>query len=472
MRQLRSAWSQCGAVGRLTIGRSLTGCPTRGWVLPIALAAVAANCYSQTPERWNLFYQATSIGQNHDSFFSLYEGPNSLSPLPENRVSLTTTLFFGLRLATNTQLYFDPEVAGGKGFSDVTGVANFPNGEIPRVDIATPKPYLARLYVTQDFGFGSEKEQFSSAENQLAGERPLIRYSVTVGRFTVTDFFDNNRYSHEPRTQFMGWAVMYNGAWDYPADVHGYTWGWVHEFHARNWSVRYANAAEPRVANGLRFDHRLLRNHANLFEGEVRYNVRTHPGAVRLLGFMHYTNSGTYADAIRLGEQTGTTPDITATRRNGTLKYGSGLNFEQEISKDLGVFGRLGWNDGKTETFAFTAIDRLASFGLSLNGTRWKRKKDTAGSAFTVSGLSGVHALYLARGGLDFIIGDGALRYGTEKVWESYYSARVMEGFFATIDVQRIVNPAYNQDRGPLWVGSLRLHVELNKDRFLKRTRP
>ena len=332
------------------------------------MVAVAANCYPQTPERWNLFYQATSIGQNHGSFFSLYEGPNSLSPLPENRVSLTTTLFFGLRLATNTQFYFDPEVAGGKGFSDVTGIANFPNGEIPRVDTATPKPYLARLYVTQDFGFGSEKEQFSSDENQLAGERPLIRYSVTVGRFTVTDFFDNNRYSHEPRTQFMGWAVMYNGAWDYPADVHGYTWGWVHEFHARNWSVRYGNAAEPRVANGLRFDHRLLRNHANLFEGEVRYNLRTHPGAVRLLGFMHYTNSGTYADAIRLGEQTGTTPDITATRRNGTLKYGSGLNFEQEISKDFGVFGRLGWNDGKTETFAFTAIDRLASFGLSVHG--------------------------------------------------------------------------------------------------------
>ena len=107
-----------------------------------------------------------------------------------------------------------------------------------------------------------------------------------------------------------------------------------------------------------------------------------------------------------------------------------------------------------------------------LTGTRWKRKDDTAGSAFTVSGLSGVHALYLARGGLDFIIGDGALRYGTERVWESYYSARVMEDFFATIDLQRVVNPAYNQDRGPLWVASLRLHLELSKDRFLPRKRP
>jgi carbohydrate-selective porin OprB len=265
---------------------------------------------------------------------------------------------------------------------------------------------------------------------------------------------------------------MYNGAWDYPADVHGYSWGWVHEFHARNWSVRYGSAAEPRVANGLRFDRRLLRNHANLFEGEARFALRSRPGVVRLLGFLHRTNSGTYADSIRLGEQTGTIPDITATRRNGTLKYGAGMNFEQEITGNFGIFGRVGWNDGKTESFAFTAIDRLAGLGGSFNGARWKRKADTAGSVFTLSGLSGVHALYLARGGLDFIIGDGALHYGLEKIWETYYRAQVVPGVFTTIDVQRIVNPAYNQDRGPLWVGSLRLHVELSKDRFVSRSRP
>ena len=449
-------------------------------VLPISMMTAAAICCAQTgqqdpapaaeaPERWNLFYQATSIGQHHGTFPSAYEGPNSLRPQPESNVSLTSTLFFGFRPARNTQFYFDPEIAGGKGFSDVTGIANFPNGEIPRVATATPKPYLARLYVTQDFGFGPETEKVSSEENQLAGERPLTRYSITLGRFTVTDFFDNNRYSHEPRTQFMGWGVMYNGAWDYPADVHGYSWGWVHEFHARHWSLRYGSAAEPRVANGLRFDHRILRNRGDMLEGEARYTLGGHPGAVRLLGSLNHANSGTYADAIRLSEQTGRAPDITATRRNGTLKYGTGVNFEQEITKDFGIFGRLGWNDGKTESFAFTAIDRLASIGGSIAGTRWKRKDDTVGSAFTTSGLAGIHAEYLARGGLDFIIGDGALRYGAEKVWESYYSARMIQGFFTTIDVQRIANPAYNRDRGPVWVGSLRLHLELGKERFAAR---
>src|SRR5205085_2120774 len=154
------------------------------------------------PERWNLYFQATSIGQYHGAFRARYSGPFSLANHPEAEVSLTSTLFLGVRLAKNTQLYFNPEVAGGRGFSATNGIANFPNGEMPRVATATPKPYLARLYVTQDFGFGDSLEHVDSDANQLAGSRPMTRYSITAGRFTVTDFFDNNQYTHDPRTQF------------------------------------------------------------------------------------------------------------------------------------------------------------------------------------------------------------------------------------------------------------------------------
>ena len=414
-------------------------------------------------ERWNLLFQATSIGQYHGSFRSPYSGPFSLQGHPEAEASLTSTLFFGLRIASNTQLYFDPEIAGGRGFSGTNGLANFPNGEMPRVATATPKPYIARLYVTQDFGFGSEREAVESDENQLAGSRPMTRYSITVGRFTVTDFFDNNRYSHDPRTQFMGWAVMYNGAWDYAADTRGYTWGWVHEFHTRNWSARYASAAMPRVANGLRFDRRIFRDRSDMFEGELRGKWREHDGAVRLLSYFNHFDGGTYADAIRLAQQTGTRPDITATHKAGTLKYGFGVSADQELANDFGVFGRLGWCDGKTESFAFTAIDRLATFGASLKGSRWHRHEDTLATELTVSGLSAVHAQYLALGGHDFLIGDGALRYGPETVWETYYSARVIPGLFATIGLDHADNPAYNRDRGPVWIGTFRLHLELGK---------
>ena len=318
------------------------------------------------PERWNLFYQATSIGDYHGAFPAKYNGPFSLQNTPERDVSLTTTLFLGLRLARNTQLYFDPEIAGGRGFSGVDGMANSPNGELPRVATATPKPYLARLYVVQDFSFGDEREAVTSDENQLGGSRPATRYTIVVGRFTLTDFFDNNNYSHDPRTQFMGWAVMYNGAWDYPADTRGYTWGWVHEFHTKNWSVRYASAAEPKVANGLRFDRRLFEDRGDMVEGELDFTPRGHAGALRVLGSWLHTDSGSYAEALALAARTGTRPDVVATREPGRLKYGVGISMEQEIAKGIGVFARLGWNDGKTESFAFTAIDRLASGGVSV----------------------------------------------------------------------------------------------------------
>jgi high affinity Mn2+ porin len=433
----------------------------------VACAAQDAANVAAPPdnERWNLFYQATSIGQYHGAFNALYSGPNSLANHPEAEASLTTTLFFVLRLTRNTSLVFDPEIAGGRGFSGVTGVANATNGELPRVASATPKPYLARLYVAHDFGFGSKTEDVEADENQLGGTRPETRYTIVAGRFTLTDFFDDNRYSHDPRSQFMGWGVMVNGAWDYPADTRGYTWGLVQEFHTSRWSLRYAATAEPRVANGLRFDRRLFVDRGDTFEGEIRYAPFKHPGVLRLLSFLNHTDSGSYGAALQLAAATHTTPDVTAVVKPGTLKYGFGVNMEQEITKWFGVFSRLGWNDGKTEDFAFTAIDRLATGGVSFTGTRWHRPGDVLATEFTASGISAVHALYLSRGGLDFIIGDGHLNYAPESIWESYYNARLFKVFgdttmFAGVDAQYILNPAYNHDRGPVWAYSLRLHIE------------
>jgi high affinity Mn2+ porin len=422
-------------------------------LLPTILAA--QDPPSTADQRWNLHVQATSIGQYHGNFPALYSGDFSLAKHQEAEVSLTSTLFFGLRLWRNTYLYVDPEVAGGRGFSGVNGIANFPNGEMPRVAAATPKPYLARAYITQDIALGAARESVEDEENQLAGSRPERRYSVTVGRFTLTDFFDNNKYSHDPRTQFMGWAVMYNGAWDYPADTRGYTWGWVHELHMKRWSLRYGSAAEPRVANGLRFDRRILRDRGDVIEGELRVKPNGHDGVIRALSYFNHTDSGSYANALKLAP-----PDVAAVHRAGTLKYGFGLNIEQELAKDIGVFGRLGWNDGKTESFAYAVIDRLANAGVSVTGSRWRRPHDTVATAFTVIGISGVHGLYLSRGGNDFMIGDGALNRGSEYSSETYYAAELVKGFFATLDLQHITNPAYNRDRGPVWAGSLRLHVE------------
>ena len=236
-----------------------------------------------SPDRWSLHFQATSIGQTHGSFPSPYEGENSLPPHSENRVSLTATAFVVYRVNSHLQLVVDPELAGGEGFGQVTGIAGFPNGEIPRVAAATPKPYLARAFLRYSWALCQETEAVADGPNQLAGKQPVCRLTWTAGRFAISDFFDNNSLSHDPRRQFMNWALMSNGAWDYPADTRGYTIGTVLELTVRSWSLRSAIVMEPTEANGGTFDTRVAKNRGMVTEGEKRYKSegtpRYRPGA-------------------------------------------------------------------------------------------------------------------------------------------------------------------------------------------------
>ena len=248
-----------------------------------------------------------------------------------------------------------------------------------------------------------------------------------------------------------------------PADTRGYTWGIVQESSTERggkWALRYAIAAEPRVPNGSQFDRRLFRDHGQTWEAERRWQIAKRDGAVRVLYYANRSQAGDYSEALKIAAATHTTPDVNATARVGTLKYGTGLSLDQAITPDFGFFTRLGWNDGKTQSFAFTAIDRLASGGVSMKRTRGHPKTDLVATSFTAGGISGAHANYLAHGGLDFLIGDGRLTYAPEYVWESDHSARLFPGFTAAVDFQHDSNLAYNHDRGPVWIYSLRLHAE------------
>jgi high affinity Mn2+ porin len=439
-------------------------CVNRPFILPIAgvlcawLPAMAQDAGNEpSAERWSVHFQATSIGQHHGSFPSLYEGENSLPSHPENRVSLTTTVFLAYRVNSWTELVFDPEVAGGKGFGQVTGIAGFTNGEIPRVSAATPTLYVARAYVRNTWALSSETELVEGGPNQLTGRMPVCRFTMITGKFAITDYFDNNSYSHDPRRQFMNWSLMSNGAWDYPADTRGYTIGTMQELTMRGWSLRAATVMEPTEANGPTFDTRVAKNRGVAVEWEKRYKPMGRAGVLRVLGFQNRERAGTFRDAILPG---GTT-DLASTRRPGTKKYGFGLNVEQEITRDIGAFGRYGWSDGKTEAWAFTQIDRSASGGISIDGRLWKRKGDTIGIAGVRNYLSGDDQTFLADGGLGFIIGDGRLdRYRPEEIVEAYYAWHATKEWTVTGDFQHVRNPAYNADRGPVSVGTIRLHWE------------
>ena len=428
-------------------------------ILPEMLRAQERSASGDSmPPSWDVRFQQTVVIQGHPEFSALYSGANSLQTAAETKTSITSTLFFGVRLWSGSEVYINPEMSGGEGMSGATGVAGFPNGETFRIGNPKPTPFLARAYVAQTFACGSVMQYLSPDVNQFGGSVPVERLTIVIGKFGLADFFDDNSYSHDPRTQFLNWALMNNGAWDYAADTRGYTWGLLSVYHAADWTVRGAGTLEPKYANGLEMDTRVTKAFSLNVELERRYQWNKRDGTIRFLLFRNQADMGNYDAAIG---DTSVPKDIVLTRHVGRMKYGVGINVEQQIADHAGLFGRLGWNDGINETWAYTEIDRTLSLGGELKGNSWNRQNDQLGAALVLNALSQGHLRYLGDGGYGFLLGDGKLRYGPELVFETYYSALLKPWMTLSVDYQFVTNPGYNRDRGPVHVFAARIHTEL-----------
>ena len=421
-----------------------------------------ALAWAQTPayENWNAKFQATYVWQFKPSFAAAYSGPNSLSPERAKSYSFTATAALGFRPWTGGELYFDPEVAQGVPLSNLTGLGGFTNGEMARASGSNPTFYRARLFLRQSWDMGGSSEQMESDANRLAGAVDKRRVVLTAGNLSVLDIFDNNAYSHDPRRQFLNWAFLTYGAYDYAGDARGYTWGAALEYFYDNWAVRAGRFIQPKEPNQLSLDSRIFEHYGDQIEIERGHTWGDQPGVLRILVFRNRALMSRFDNALDLAARTGTTPDINAVRTEEQVKTGIGINLEQLIQPDVGVFSRAMWADGQTETYAFTEIDRSLSAGALLKGGAWGRPHDSVGVALARNELSHAHRDYLGAAGLGFFIGDGRLNYRPENIVEVFYSLGACKSSWVTLDAQRIQNPAYNADRGPVHIATLRVHAE------------
>ena len=410
------------------------------------------------PVRFSHHFQTTMIGQHQLDFSAPYTGKNSLLTSERLRMSITSTLFMGARLWKGGEIYFDPELSGGRGMSATTGIAGFPNGEVYRVGDPEPVITVARIFMRQTFNLSNDMQPVESAQNVNPGKQAGTRLVLTLGKFSITDMFDNNSYSHDPRNQFMNWALMSAGAWDYPANTRGYTYGFVAELIRPTWGIKAAVTMVPEEANGPYLDMNIGNAHSETLELDKQLMMGKRHGMVRVIGFFTQANMGNYKEATL---DTIYHLDVTQTRSYAHSKGGFVVNFEQDITDYFGIFGRASYNDGKNETWAFTEIDQSLHMGIEGKGTAWKRSMDQFGAAYLINGISKDHQAYLAAGGYGFLIGDGHLNYGHENIIELFYSARLWDNFYLTPDYQMVINPAYNKDRGPVVnVVGIRGHIE------------
>jgi len=409
-------------------------------------------------QEWDAKFQSTYIWQQKEPFSASYSGPNSLGTAREDSFSFTTTAFLGYRPWENGEIYLNPEIAAGHPLSNLEGLGGFTNGEMQKSAGTVPNLYVARLFLRQTWGVGGDDVSIESGQNQLAGVTESNRVVLTVGNLAVNDIFDASAYAHDPRTQFLNWSFLANGAYDFAANARGYTWGAAIEDYHNNWTWRIGRFLLPKQPNQEALDPHVFQHYGDQLELEHRHQLEGKQGTARLLVFHDRAVLARFSDAMNSAN--GGVPDITQVRIREQDKYGYGINLEQTLADNVGGFARAMLSDGKSETDAFTEIDQSFSLGAEFKGALWAHPSDTFGLAFAENQLSHDRRNYLAAGGISFFLGDGALNYKPEQIVEGYYTWGFAQHYWVSLDAQHISNPGYNASRGPLYVAAIRLHDE------------
>ncbi len=441
----------------------------------------ARGLHALDDERWNAYGQFTWISSFKPAFAAAYTNlngsPNSLSPEAEHGFTASATLFFGLRLWSGGELYYVPEAISERPFSGLHGLAGaIQNFELQKTGDSAPQVYRSRAYLKQTFGLGGGELAHDSDQQQLGGRSARRRIVVALGNFSILDFLGKNAFTSDGRRQFFSIGFMTHAAWDFAADARGYAWGGVVEVTLDDWALRLGRMSPPVNPNQLPVGLRLDRYYGDALEVEHQHTLFGQPGAVRLLGFRNREVMGRFDDAVaaydrdhaqnaaactafNYGSGNASAPDLCWVRRPN-VKAGVGVDLEQRLTGWLGLFARALWADGETEVQAYSSTDRSASLGLLATGAPWGRAADSAGLALAGGFLSQSHADYLARGGIDGFIGDGALTQAAETTLEAFYSLVFWQALSLSVDYQRIWNPAFNAARGPLHVLGVRFHAQ------------
>jgi len=432
-------------------------------------------------ERWNAYAQATYISSSKQAFSAAYNNlngtPNSLTPQAERSFTATFTAYLGLKAWTGAEFYFAPEMISERPLSGLKGLGGaIQNFELQKNGTESATWYRSRTFYRQTLSFGGPATTVKSGPLQLTGLADSRRFVFTAGNFSIVDIFDKNTFAGDLRHQFLNMAFMTNAAYDFAADARGYSWGFVGEYYFDDWAFRFGRFVAPKDPNQLPLNFDILKYYGDQAELEHKHTILRQPGAIRFLVYRNRENMGRFSDAVlayqadptknattctafNYGSNNASAPDLCWSRKPN-IKMGIGINIEQSITPDIGLFLRGMYSDGKTEVYSYTSSDRSLSFGMAMKGDRWGRGKDSLGLGFAQSWISKSHADYLNLGGIDGFIGDGRLNYKPEQVVDLYYQCHVLSSAWLSVDYQHIVNPAYNADRGPVNIYGARVHFE------------
>ncbi|MDR3442725.1 MAG: carbohydrate porin [Legionella sp.] len=410
--------------------------------------------------------QTTYVLQGYPAIRSPYAGINSLPRGGQARSAGDATLFAGLKLWQDTELWVNPELDQGFGIANTHGLAGYPSAESYKLGSSTPYARVQRYFIRQTIDLGGKTSDVDAGINHFAGTQTANNLILTLGRFYIVDLFDTNIYANNPKSDFLNWSVINAGSFDYAGDAWGSTYGAAIEWYQNRFTLRggiFDMSVVPAGGGNSKAGYALDPTFGQfqlVGEIEERHELWNQPGKFKVTAFLIRGRTGNFRDAIALSQATDlNVSDALAAVRIYSSLPGINFNLEQQVTETVGVFVRAGWADGNLESWDVTDIDRTFEGGVSITGNQWGRPDDTVGIAGVINSISSVHEAYFNAGGLGILIGDGKLpNPGLEKIIEAYYSYTLSLSTKLSFDYQYIINPAYNTNRGPVNVFGGRFH--------------
>ncbi len=436
--------------------------------------------HNMEDESWNAYSQFTYIYGWKNAFSAAYTNAdgsnNSLLPTAEQAFTGSATLYLGAQVWKGGEIYFAPEVISERPLSNLKGLGGaVQDFELQKGGDEKPTLYVSRIYGKQTIGLGGQQVKEESSPLQLGKTYSSRRLVFEVGNFSILDFFDKNAFDIDPRQGIFNLAFLTYAAYDFASNARGYSYGGVAELYWDKWAVRYGRITPPKDPNQLPVDFRLGKFYGDQVEIEHKHEAHG-GGTVRVLGYRNHENIGRFNDAIaafkanprenattcpgfNYGSDNATAPDLCWVRKPN-VKEGIGIFGEQYVVRDVGVFARAMASDGKTEVDAYTSTDRSAAAGVLAKGSSWSRPNDVTGGGYNFGWISDPHARYLGMGGIDGFVGDGHISKASEQALDAFYSVSIHKSYWLAGDYQRISNPGFNRDRGPVDIFSVKLHGE------------
>lgn len=362
------------------------------------------------------FFEALSgIETGGDLTLILQRTGNNTGRKDREDLSTSADLNLGLPAGPYGKLFFRANVGQGEGVAKfLPSTFSGPNSDLEFDD---PRFQWVEAWLGATYPWPSIYDQ---------------RITFNIGKMDPTAFFDTNRLANTETDQFMADLFVNNLGIGWGGDDNGYGFG-----------GRVAYRFTSIYQKGLTIEGSL-----GYFDSDGDFSgTFRKPFLITELDInrRYYGLDGNYR--FYLWQNNRDHIEWRNPEGGGKQNQGFGFSMDQDLSNNLALFARYGYQDPEVSQF-----DQVITLGGRIIGNPWRRAKDYLGFAYGLSLVSKDYQKHSPKI-------DGYRADKHEHYFEVYYKYNLFGNLSLTPDLQYVINPGGDDDKDGLWVFGLRLQV-------------